>query len=147
MSGSTTTLDIALLLASRGLWVFPCAASKKPAIPEAKGGRGCLDASADPDHDSRSNLAEYLFGSDPLAADQSLALRPLNLAGGQFTLRVTERKNAAALGRAFLYSTNLITWTPITSSSLTTVEDTGALVVRDATFPVSASTGFYKIRY
>ncbi len=42
-------LDIALMLAARGLCVFPCAASKKPAIPQARGGRGCLEASSDPD--------------------------------------------------------------------------------------------------
>ena len=105
------------------------------------------DASADPDHDSRPNIAEYLLGSDPLAAEQSPPVRPLILANGQITLRVVERKNAAALGRTFLYSTNLSNWTGITPVSLTTVEDTGAVVVRDVTFPASASAGFYRISY
>jgi hypothetical protein len=105
------------------------------------------DANADPDHDSRPNIAEYLLGSDPLAAEQSLPVRPLILANGQITLRVAERKNAATLGRTFLYSTNLSNWTGITPVSLTTVEDTGAVVVRDVTFPASASAGFYRISY
>jgi hypothetical protein len=46
---AATVLDIALMLAARGLAVFPCGASKRPAIPEADGGRGCLDATTDPD--------------------------------------------------------------------------------------------------
>ena len=46
---AATLLDIALVLAARGLAVFPCAASKRPAIAESAGGRGCLDATTDPD--------------------------------------------------------------------------------------------------
>jgi hypothetical protein len=102
---------------------------------------------ADPDHDSRSNMTEYLLGSDPLAADQTPPVRPLGLANGQIILRVTERQNAAALGRTFLYSSNLNTWASITPLSLTTVQDSGAVVVRDATFLASTRTGFYKISY
>lgn len=104
-------------------------------------------ANADPDHDSRPNIAEYLLGSDPLAAQQSPPVRPLNPANGQIVLRIAERKNAAALGRTFLYSTNLSNWTPITPISLTTVEDDGAVVVRDAGFPASGGKGFYRISY
>src|SRR5262249_31309366 len=103
------------------------------------------NANADPDHDSRPNIAEYLLGSDPLLADQSPPVRPLNVANGQITLRIAERKNAAALGRTFLYSTNLRNWTVITPASLTTVEDNGAVVIRNAMFPASASAGFYRI--
>jgi Bifunctional DNA primase/polymerase, N-terminal len=43
-----TPLAIALELAAQGLPVFPCGASKKPCIPEAEGGHGFHDASADP---------------------------------------------------------------------------------------------------
>ena len=67
MSGA---LDIALMLAARGLCVFPCAASKKPAIPEAKGGRGCLDATADPDQ------VRALFMRAPNAALVGVACGP-----------------------------------------------------------------------
>jgi hypothetical protein len=74
-------------------------------------------------------------------------MRALNVMNGQFTLRVAERKNAGALGRVFLYSTNLNNWSPVTPNSITTLEDAGAVVVRDVTFPVSANTGFYQIRY
>jgi hypothetical protein len=48
-NGRTAPVDIALMLTARGLAVFPCAANKKPAIPDARGGRGCLDATTDPD--------------------------------------------------------------------------------------------------
>jgi hypothetical protein len=119
-------------------WLFTRRGVTDPAL---------ADASADGDHDSRPNLAEYWLGSDPLVADQTPPVRVLNFAAGQFTLRVAERKNAAALGRSFSYSTNLRNWTPITPASLTTVEDAGAVVVRDATFPASASKGFYRISY
>ena len=59
--GMMALVDIALMLAARGLAVFPCAANKKPAIPETKGGRGCLDATTDPDQ------ARALFARAPNA--------------------------------------------------------------------------------
>jgi hypothetical protein len=105
------------------------------------------DVNADADHDSRPNIAEYWLGSDPLVTDETPPMRALNLMNGQFTLRVAERKNADALGRVFLYSTNLNNWSPVTPNSITTLEDAGAVVVRDVTFPISANTGFYQIRY
>lgn len=47
-SPGKSALDVALALAADGWPVFPCTANKKPAIPEAEGGRGYLDAATDP---------------------------------------------------------------------------------------------------
>src|SRR5215469_1305650 len=67
---AATVLDIALLLAARGLAVFPCAPTKRPAIPEAGGGRGCLDATTDPDR------VRVLFARAPNAALVGVACGP-----------------------------------------------------------------------
>jgi hypothetical protein len=63
-------LDIALMLAASGLDVFPCSANKRPAIPEDKGGRGCLDATTDPDQ------VRALFGRAPNARLVGVACGP-----------------------------------------------------------------------
>ena len=102
---------------------------------------------ADNDVDSRQNNAEYWLGSDPLTADLIPPVRALNVAAGQIKLRVAERKNAATLGRVFQFSTNLNNWNSVTPSSNIVVEDSGATVVREVTFPVSTSAGFYRSSY
>jgi hypothetical protein len=63
-------LDIALALAARGHAVFPCAASKRPAIPEADGGRGCLDATSD------QEAVRKLFARAPNATLVGVACGP-----------------------------------------------------------------------
>jgi hypothetical protein len=67
---ATTVLDVALMLAAQGLAVFPCAPSKRPAVPEASGGRGYLDASTDPD------AVRALFARAPNAALVGVACGP-----------------------------------------------------------------------
>jgi putative DNA primase/helicase len=67
---TATALDIALMLAARGLAVFPCTASKRPAIPEVAGGRGCLDATVDADR------VRALFARAPNAALVGVACGP-----------------------------------------------------------------------
>jgi hypothetical protein len=58
---SRSILDLALELASQNLPVFPCAESKRPAIAEAVGGHGHLDAVTDPD------AVRELFARTPYA--------------------------------------------------------------------------------
>jgi hypothetical protein len=102
---------------------------------------------ADPDQDGRSNQAEYWLGSDPLAANPTPAVKALGVAGNVIQLRFTERKNAAALGRLFLYSSNLSSWNSVTPLSNILVEDFGSVVTRELTFPVSTVAGFYRSSY
>ena len=107
-----------------------------------------IDATADPDHDGRSNAMEYRLGSDPLVAD---AARPISVAGltkgATIVLRLAERKNAEDLGRRFYFSTDLSEWTPVTPASNTQLQDLGGVVVREVTFPASATSGFYCAGY
>jgi hypothetical protein len=105
------------------------------------------DPSADPDLDKRSNQVEFWLGSDPLVANPTPPVRALGIVGNLIQLRFTERKNAAALGRLFLYSSNLSSWNSVTPLSNNVIEDFGSVVTRDVTFPVSASAGFYRSSY
>jgi len=82
-----------------------------------------------------------------LTPDPVPPVQALNIVNGSLRCRFTERLNAAALGRVFLYSTNLVTWTPITPGSSTSVADFGSVVTREVTFPVTATPGFYRSSY
>jgi len=99
------------------------------------------------DSDTRLNQTEYWLGSDPLANDTVSPVKALDVVSGTVRCRFTERQNATQLGRVFLYSTNLIHWNPITPNPMTVVEDFGAVVTREVTFPVTATTGFYRSSY
>jgi hypothetical protein len=99
---------------------------------------------ADPDNDSRSNEAEFQLGSDPLVCDAASPVEALNIVNGMIRCRFTERENAAALGRMFLYSTNLTNWNPVTPGSITGVVDSGSVVTREVTVPVAATLGYYR---
>jgi hypothetical protein len=104
-------------------------------------------STADPDQDGRSNQVEYWLGSDPLAANPTPAVKALGVTGNVIQLRFTERKNAVALGRSFLYSSNLGSWNSVTPLSNIVVEDFGSVVTRDVAFPVSSKSGFYRSSY
>lgn len=119
-------------------WMFTRRGVTDPAV---------TGSGADPDNDSRSNQAEFQLGSDPLAYDATPPVQALDVVNGIIRCRFTERQNAAALGRVFLYSTDLINWNPITPNSLTVVVDSGSVVTREATFPVTATAGFYRSSY
>jgi hypothetical protein len=69
-NGTMALVDFALTLAARRLAVFPCAANKKPAIPESNGGRGCLDAVTDPEQ------VRVLFARAPNAKLVGVACGP-----------------------------------------------------------------------
>jgi len=119
-------------------WMFTRRGVTDPAV---------TDSGADPDNDLRSNLAEFQLGSDPLAYDATPPVQALSVANGMIRCRFTERENAAALGRVFLYSTDLINWNPITPNSITVVVDSGSVVTREVTFPITATAGFYRSSY
>jgi len=101
----------------------------------------------DADGDARSNQMEYWLGSDPLVADVVPPVRVRDVVGDMVRCRFMERQNAAQSGRVFLYSTNLVDWSPVTPNSIVVVEDFGAVVTREVTFPVSATAGFYRSGY
>jgi hypothetical protein len=67
--------------------------------------------------------------------------------GPLLRLRFIGRKNAAVLGRRFVSSSDLAGWSELTPSLITDVQDSGNLVVREVTFPVSSSAGFYRAAY
>ncbi|HSY19570.1 MAG TPA: alginate lyase family protein [Candidatus Acidoferrales bacterium] len=119
-------------------WMFTRRGITDPAVTAS---------TADPDNDGRSNEAEYLAGSDPLVPDLLPPVQALNPVNGFVRCRFTERQNAAALGRVFLHSTDLVNWSPITPNSITVVADFGAVVTREVTFPVAATSGFYRSSY
>jgi hypothetical protein len=106
------------------------------------------DPGMDPDNDERSNRAEFFLGSDPLALDTVPAVRVAGFSSGPFFhVQFTERKNAADYGRRFWRSTDLRVWSEVAPASITDLEDLGARVVREVTFPVLTTTGFYRSSY
>jgi len=102
---------------------------------------------ADPDGDGRSNLAEYWLGSDPLTDDTSPAVSVIGWTNALVRLRFTERKNAASLGRQLLYSTDLLSWTPVTPASISDLQDSGSVVVREVDFLAPTARGFFRATY
>jgi hypothetical protein len=106
------------------------------------------DPGMDPDNDERSNRAEFFLGSDPLAPDMVPAVRVAGFSSGPFFhVRFTERKNAADFGRQFWRSADLREWSEVVPASITDLEDMGGRVVREVTFPVLTTTGFYRSSY
>lgn len=105
-------------------------------------------AEEDPDGDGRSNQWEYWLGSDPLSPDASPAVSVAGMGDGPcIRLRFVERKNAAGVGRVFLYSPDLVNWSTAAPNSVTPVEDRGSIVVNEVIFPVSAAAAFYRAAY
>lgn len=69
-------IDYALAFAAQGYRVFPLAANAKvPAIPKARGGRGCLDATTSAETIERW-WAEYPEANVRIATDRARRERP-----------------------------------------------------------------------
>jgi hypothetical protein len=104
-------------------------------------------ASADPDHDGVSNLAEFALGGDPLTADGSpLALQSTSSAGA-FTLTFRERKNLGDVQYRFERSTDLVNWNEVTPLTLVTVGDLPEVYLRAAAFPVQSQASFFRLKF
>jgi hypothetical protein len=147
------TADIAARAVFQNVLIEPLGAGFAEWQSWVFGARGVTNANviapnADADGDGRSNLAEFYLGSDPLQADDSTSASVAGITNSSvIRLRFVERKNAADLGRQFWQSPDLKAWSVVSPASVTDIEDMGSLVVREVTFPVSASAGFYRASY
>ncbi len=102
---------------------------------------------ADPDHDGVPNLAEFALGGNPLSPDGSLLALQSAASASAFTLTFRERKNLDEVQYRFETSTNLVTWTEVTPSSLVTVGNLPDVYLRAAVFPIQPQVSFFRLRF
>jgi hypothetical protein len=102
----------------------------------------------DPDQDGVPNLAEFALGGNPLLADGStLALQLLPSPCGTFAFSFRERKNLGDVQRRFESSSNLVSWSEVTPSSLATVSNLPDMYLRGAVFPAQDAAAFFRLRF
>ncbi len=106
-------------------------------------------ATADPDEDGTSNLAEYAFGHDPRIAEAS-AVQSLTMqtAGGTNYLYITHHKNHYASGIAMGYetSTDFVSWTETAAETVNATQidpQKDAVTVR---IPVNTDAVFVRFK-
>ena len=106
-------------------------------------------ASGDPDGDGVPNLVEFAMGGNPLVADGTNAtLRAVNVVNNTVNFLYHERPNLGDVQRQFLNSPNLMAWTNVTPSSLTTLAtNLNGSLLRQATFPVATGPVFYRLGF
>jgi hypothetical protein len=105
-------------------------------------------ATADPDGDGTSNLAEFAMGGNPLVADGSaMALQVLASPPGTFAFSFRERKDLGDVQRRFESSTNLFNWAEVVPSSLITLSNLPNVYVRSAVFPAPAGASYFRLSF
>jgi hypothetical protein len=105
-------------------------------------------ASADPDQDGVPNLVEFAMGGNPWTADSSAAqLQLVSSAPGTFRFRFQERKNLGDVQRFFESSTDLLSWSNTTPTTLSNIADLGTLWLREATFAVQGAAMLFRLKF